>query len=117
MHLGFEDHQMKRGADVNVIIILFKVDWSTNICGQVYHMPLKRDNRLRCQKMQVLYFRKASEIGRTFSGPGFRCSSREVNFPISCLNQKGMHWEGSTARPGLEGTRWSQGWRGGLSNC
>lgn len=72
MHLGFEDHQMKRGADVNVIIILFKVDWPTNICGQVYHMPLKRDNQLRCQKIQVLYFRKASEIGRTVFRPWFQ---------------------------------------------
>jgi hypothetical protein len=63
---------MKGGPDVNVIIILFKADRSTNICGQVYYTPLKTDEPGQMPKSPRFVFLKASDIYHMFSGCDFR---------------------------------------------
>lgn len=57
---------------MNVIIILFKADRSTNICGQVYYTPLKTDEPGQMPKSPRFVFLKASDIYHMFSGCDFR---------------------------------------------
>lgn len=101
---------MKRGPDANVIITLFKVDRSTNICGRVYHMPLKTDEPGQMPKKFRFVFLKASEAICVQAAVSEEAPERRLTFQSAARIRRGnAHWRGAEARLELQGAKLSRG--------